>query len=364
VGEQSRAVQVQRAEQAVIRACHRGLGVTALREALLASLRSVMPVDAAFVATADPETLLFTGAYAEAPLDGATAALLDNEFGVHDVNRFTSLATSRRHVAWLDDATSHDRFASPRYRDIMRPLGLGDELRAALVVDRQCWGYLCLHREDGQLGFTGAEAATIARLGPHLAAGIRQAVLLHPPAIGHTQAPGVVLLTDELTLIAVTAQAESLLSLVEDRPRQDMPLPVAVYTVAAALATFEQETLNEAAQPTVRIPTVDGPWLSLHASRLEAEAGQGSIAVVVELAAAHATAPVLLVAHGLTAREVEVARLVLRGRSTKAIADSLHISGYTVQDHLKAVFDKTGVRSRRDLVGHFLAAPGHPLPDA
>ena len=144
--------QAGRAERAVVRACHRGLDAGSLREAVLTSLRAVMPVDAAFVATADPETLLFTGVYAEAPLDTATTTFLDNEFGAHDVNRFASLATSRRHVAWLDDATGNDRFASPRYRDIMRPLGLGDELRAALVVDRRCWGYLCLHRQDGRAG--------------------------------------------------------------------------------------------------------------------------------------------------------------------------------------------------------------------
>jgi GAF domain-containing protein len=184
VAEQSRTGRAERAERALLRACHGGLDVSALRDAVLTSLRAVMPVDAAFVATADPETLLFTGAYAETPLDTASAAFLDNEFGARDVNRFVLLATSGRHVAWLDDATGHDRFASPRYRDIMRPLGLGDELRAALVVDGRCWGYLCLHRQDGRLGFTVDEAATIARLGPHLAAGLRQALLLHAPTTG------------------------------------------------------------------------------------------------------------------------------------------------------------------------------------
>ena len=77
--------------------------------------------------------------------------------------------------------------------------------------------------------------------------------------------------------------------------------------------------------------------------------------MVVEPAEPQSTLGVLLAAHGLTARELDVARLVLRGESTKAVADALHISAHTVQDHLKSVFDKVGVRSRRDLVGRLLA---------
>jgi DNA-binding CsgD family transcriptional regulator len=51
---------------------------------------------------------------------------------------------------------------------------------------------------------------------------------------------------------------------------------------------------------------------------------------------------------------------VLRGRPTAEIADTLHISRHTLQDHLKAIFDKVGVRSRRELVGRLLgsAPPG------
>jgi DNA-binding CsgD family transcriptional regulator len=58
--------------------------------------------------------------------------------------------------------------------------------------------------------------------------------------------------------------------------------------------------------------------------------------------------------HGLTPREAAVVRLVLHGASTRTIVDTLHISRYTVQDHLKAVYDKVGVRSRQDLAVRLL----------
>ena len=76
--------------------------------------------------------------------------------------------------------------------------------------------------------------------------------------------------------------------------------------------------------------------------------------MILEPVEPRAVVPLILSAHGLTAREAEVARLVLRGCATHAIANTLHISPHTVQDHLKSVFDKTGFHSRRDLVGGLL----------
>jgi DNA-binding CsgD family transcriptional regulator len=91
----------------------------------------------------------------------------------------------------------------------------------------------------------------------------------------------------------------------------------------------------------------------VHASHLHGS-DEDRIAIVLEPTEVRASAPFMLAVYGLSSREAEVARLVLRGASTCAIANTLHISRHTVQDHLKAVFDKVGVRSRRDLVGHLL----------
>jgi DNA-binding CsgD family transcriptional regulator len=54
-------------------------------------------------------------------------------------------------------------------------------------------------------------------------------------------------------------------------------------------------------------------------------------------------------AFGLTAREREVVELVARGRANKEIAVALGIAVHTVEDHLKSVFAKTGVRRRGEL---------------
>ncbi len=54
--------------------------------------------------------------------------------------------------------------------------------------------------------------------------------------------------------------------------------------------------------------------------------------------------------YGLSDREKEVVALVLRGASTRGISRALHISESTVQGRLSHVFDKVGVKSRRELL--------------
>lgn len=251
----------------------------------------------------------------------------------------------------------------------MAPLGLGDELRAALVTPAGCWGYLCLHRADSPHGFTAAEARLIGRLAPHLGNGCRQSLTVPDRAGIAPAGPGVIVLHPDLTVAAITGEAERWLAHIAGHQPDPGRLPLAVYAVAARLQSIDSGAAEPGTAPTVRVPSTTGGWLLIHASHLNGSAA-GDIAVIIESAQPSTVAPLLLSAQGLTPRERDVTLLVLRGASTKAIGAELHLSAYTVKDHLKSIFDKTGVRSRRDLVAHVLtgqrsvpgphASPGRP----
>jgi DNA-binding CsgD family transcriptional regulator len=355
----------ERIRQEIIRLCHAGLDSRTFRVETVKRLRKLIPVDASFFATADPATLLFTGAVVDDILARASPQFLENEFLKDDLVKFARLARERSPVGTLGTATRGELAHSTRYQEILAPMDLGDELRAALVVGSKCWGFMCLHRERSSPNFTPAEAAFLAKLTPHVAEGLRTALLIgdarvaSPPPDG----PGLLLLGDDLSLAAVTPAAEGWLTEVamSDWPSSS-ELPEAVYAVAARLLALERGSGHALPDlmPRTRLRTASGRWLVLHASRLQAADTEGRIAVIFEEARPAEIAPLIVDAYGLTKREGEITKLVLRGLSTAEVSGELHITPNTVRDHFKAIFDKVGVRSRRELVGQVFAQQYQP----
>jgi DNA-binding CsgD family transcriptional regulator len=335
----------------LVRRCRIGLDTTSLRTDVLRRLRELVPVDAAFFATVDPQTLLFTSALAEEPLAAASTLFLDNEFGRDDVNKFASLAVGEP-VTSLDRATCTERTTSARYREIMAPLGLGDEMRAALIAGGRCWGVMCLHREDGALGFSDRELRLVASITPHVADGLRLAVLAAGAATDTSDpGPGVLVLDHDFAVISANPAAQYWLGeLCEWSPGDDLPVPVQAVIAPLRRAPPAPSPATPAA---TRIRTREGRWLVLHASQMSGPLGPQT-AVVVEAASPAHLSSLILEAHALTAAQMRVAALVVRGRSTQQIVNELRISAYTVQEHLRAVFDKFGVGSRRELVAALL----------
>jgi DNA-binding CsgD family transcriptional regulator len=127
-------------------------------------------------------------------------------------------------------------------------------------------------------------------------------------------------------------------------------LPPAVYEIAARALDPTQDTIG--LPNRVRIRGANGRWSAIEGAVLEG-AGEGQVAITIRAATGDEVFDVLNRVHDLTPRERHLTSLVLHGLSTEQLARALHISPYTVKDHLKAIFDKTGVRSRRELISMF-----------
>ena len=365
---------VQDVTASIVAVCHQGHPPERLKAEVLARLRRVLPVDALWWATSDPATLLFTQAFREGLPDRTIPYFVDNEFLGRDVNQWTELAQDPGGVRTLAGATGRDLEASARFRDVFQPLGLGDELRAVLRTGDTCWGLMCLHREAGRV-FSGAEQQLVRRLAPHLAEGLR-AGLLRPAAAASpaaADAPGLVVLSQSGELVTATAAAHAWFAELGHDGRAGPPVPAEISTAAALLRRTSAPGLTvpgspvpaapgpAAPVPRLRVRTTAGRWVALHASWLDLAPGQPArIAVIIEAAAPAEIAAVIMQAYGLTERERAVTGLVCQGRSTAQIAAELWISANTVQDHLKSVFDKTGVRSRREVMAAILR--DHYLP--
>jgi DNA-binding CsgD family transcriptional regulator len=285
--------------------------------------------------TLDPATLLKSGGVHESGLSAAVVPrLLDLEYRDRDVNPFDDLARRPRPAATLYDATAGCPSKSQRYRDIFTPAGYEHELRLVLRDRGQGWGGLVLLRGKGMPPFSQAETDLLAGMSKPLATGIRRALLRAQVGQGRVQYEARLILLDQnYTVTTITPTALRTLG-INDPTR----LPQSVYAIAARA----QDTSSASA----RILSADGTWITMYGWRVSTS----QTAVTLESTSPDQISAIVLDAYGLSIREREVTELVLLGHSTNQIAKKLFLSPYTVQDHLKSVFEKTGVRSRQALM--------------
>ncbi|MFF0815363.1 helix-turn-helix transcriptional regulator [Rhodococcus sp. NPDC003318] len=316
-------------------------------------LTKAVPFDAACFGTIDPATSLVTGSV-KAGLDSPCEA----EFAYHeyiedDVSLFSDLARRDVGVSILHEATGGDPRRSSRFRELFEPMfDLGHEMRVMIRTGGDVWGGLAIYRRAGGSGFSPAEADFVDGVSGMLAVGVRAGLIadaapgVDAEIVGAEEGPAVLTFDDHNTLCQATLAAQVRVEELGGDLWAELPQPV-LATLAGARALAAGRA---AAVPRVRVRSRTGQWLAVHAAPLAGRAGQATqVVVTIEPAGAPEVVPLLVAAFGLTPRERDVVDGVLRGASTAEIARALHLSPYTVQDHLKVVFDKAGVSNRKEL---------------
>lgn len=256
-----------------------------------------------------------------------------------EANTFHELLVARSCAASLSEATGGDLNRSARWRDVLEPDGLGDELRTVFHDGAgRPWGGLTFFRGADAPWFSSAEVATVARATVDVASALRRVLLLAEVVAQDARSgPALLVLDGQLTsVLHASHAAQRLLAEIEDSSTDRLPYALHALALRASHTPGVTRT---------RLRTRTGRWITAHAEALEA-----NMSIVLEPTRPHELAQVLSAAHGLTRREVDVVRLVAAGCTNVEIARLLLVSRYTVQDHVKRIFEKLDVATRSELV--------------
>ena len=320
-----------------------------LIEAVADEMRAAMPIDAMILAATDPDTMLGLGAGVVHDMPQTVCApFWEYEFEVPDFNKFTDLARGPRPVADLHAATGGRPERSARWRELRTLMDSDAELRATFTAGGRGWGLLQLNRAGAAHGFRDEEVDFVAAIAPVVGRGLRQSLISHPAQGTVVRGPGMAIVGPDCRIVSATPEAMAWFDELESAYR--VPDPVLGHDIPSEVTVVTQAARAGAARTRAR--TRSGVWMLIHASRL---GGSDATAVVIEPAKASEVAPLIVEAYALTPREVEVTRALARGLTTIEIAQDLHLSRYTVQDHLKSVYEKAGVSSRGELVAKMFA---------
>lgn len=346
------AVTRERAVERITDLAARGLDLVSFWREASAVIQAAVPHDGGTCwYTLDPASLLVTSHYND-QMPELEHEWLADEYLQDDFVKLADVARSERGATTLHHETGGDPSRSPMYQRWIEPYGARQMMATGLRTRAGgIWGVATLYRFDGRDLFGEEDLESMRAVAAPLAEGARRGLL-----IGEARdpdgpdAPGLLVLSQDWSIESATPDAMRWLNELPDGNVDAGDLPSAVYAVAGRALRTARGTDSPGEVAFARVLSRAGRWMVLHGASLVTD-GEPRAAIIIEPAHGSRISQLLMAAHGLTDREQEITRLVLQGHSTTEIATQLFISAHTVQEHLKSIFDKTGVRSRRELVG-------------
>lgn len=318
-----------------------------LRLAAIAYLRRTIGFDRWCWPLADPQTLVAGSGLAEHNYGPGVPRSLQLEYSTDEFAAKHVVARRPRPVASLAIETHGDLARSARWDEVLRPAGIGDVAIVACRDSQGCWGWIELYRDSCDRAFDESELGLLESIAPAIGTALRRHAM-QPSHIElrDPEPPGTLVLDRDLRPVSWTTAARAW---IDALPSAQLfaswgMLPSVVYPTAVLARSTEAD---RGARTLVQ--ATDGRWVAIEAAALEGER-DGEVAVSLRSATPSETFDLLCRVYALSQRERDVVSLLVGGLDTRAIAARLFISAHTVQDHLKAVFAKLNIHSRRELL--------------
>lgn len=229
--------------------------------------------------------------------------------------------------------------------------GIGSEMSLVLRDAHGVWGLLSLLRTPGGRQFTATDTRRILQLTPSLIDLLRRYATARPLATTTPLLPaGVLIIGPDHNVRSVTPQARTWLELMANAPNQGGSgwfvdaFPPLLSICARAHSRNPLATPARACVPA----TTYGRWIAIEGQPLESD-NEGDLAMVIQPATGSLLLSSVCKWYGITTRERQVFESLQRGLAAKHIARQLELSVHTVNEHLRAIYRKTGVSGRDEL---------------
>ncbi|MEC0264746.1 helix-turn-helix transcriptional regulator [Paenibacillus anseongense] len=355
----------QRVLVQIKRLCYSGLDDQQLRLEIISKLHPIMQSDLCCFQTVDPATGLITsnvrrGVHNHAVSD-VEHIFLEHLYFEDYLPAYRRLMNSRFPVDRLSEATMGNTGQAYRHQMLYKPIGLNDEIRAVMYTGKNMWGTMVLAREKSTTPYSEQDAWLLAKLAPHIGTAFRTALQQQLASIEPTDTmqeldiPGLLIYNPIGYIESYTNAALLWLNeLGELHPEWcRIELPVYITQVVSALKKSQSmQTENDfEIIPELARYGRSGRWITIKAYEMSADDDRNrKIGIILGPAMQRDLIKFQTTAYGLTPQENAVVHLVAKGNSSSEISSKLSISPYTVQEHLSNIFDKVGVRSRREVV--------------
>jgi DNA-binding CsgD family transcriptional regulator len=267
-------------------------------------------------------------------------------------------------TAMITDHALNDSSLSEYYNDFLKPQSIQYQMSVYLRSQQRLLGVLSLFRPSNANEFSPIDQAKAELLAPYLAGALEKALISEKRAdqdaiidsiISHLPYKGVMVLDGSLELIYADKNATRIMSHLNQskkgRKEARQPLPKEIYLPCKDLINFStpDEDSESAHQQFEWISLQDNKKLSIQLRRITHRTKDPLLLLCFDPKEKEINLLEKLKQCGLSHRQAEVVFLLNQGLTNKEIANKLFISYYTVENHLRAIYQKMGVNNRTQL---------------